>query len=62
MKRYSQGDPEPTGAKQLMTISGQWYKSGRGWQHELADTDMGDLAWDELLEVFGAVYVWEKEQ
>lgn len=62
MKRYAPGDSEPTDAKKLMTISGQWYKNGRGWQHELALTDMGDLTWDELLEVFGAVYVWEGER
>lgn len=59
--RYLPGDPEPDAAL-ASTASGKWYKNGRGWQHELALTDMGDLTWDELLERFGSVYTWEKEQ
>lgn len=56
---YLPGDPEPDAAE-AVTASGRWYKNGRGWQHELAATDMGDLTWDELLEIFGEVHVREE--
>lgn len=58
MKVFRPGDPEPD-VQTIITYSGRWYKNGRGWQHELALTDMGDCTWEELLETFGAAVLDE---
>lgn len=53
---YYPGDPEPPETcDHVLTRSGWWLRNGRRWQHENALTDMGDMTWDELLEVFGSV-------
>lgn len=57
VRRFRRGDPCPEDLQSVFTVSGRWNRRGGDlWQHEQADTDMGDVTWDELLDIFGACY------